>query len=150
MNDLPGIEVLFRENRRLANKLTQDELKSLRRYIEDVVSYEHGEMAFKLTALRTEYNADMRKHSDTIEALQQELQDKDTLIKHFSKSDENLAMVHKKRGERLEQIQTVLVNDIETATVKCRTLSEQLVDVKSDIEKKAQIIQEQNMRLEQF
>ncbi|XP_063396114.1 myosin-6-like [Mytilus trossulus] len=150
MNGLPGIEVLFRENKRLANKLTKDELKSLKTYISDRLLHDHEELLFEYNTLKSSHNSSIQELKLTIEQQEKELAFKNEIIKNYKSSDENLAIVYKKRGEKLEKRHSVLLEDHESnkGTVKLfelrvQNLQKELEEYQQKEEQQAKLIEEQ-------
>ena len=149
MNGLPGIEVLFRENKRLANKLTKDELRSLKTYINDRLIQENQQLIFEYTALQSSHNASLGELRQTVETLQKELSFKNEIIHNYKSSDENLSSVYKKRGDRLEKRHSVLLEDHEAnrETVKlfelrANNLQNELEDYQQKVEEQAKVIED--------
>lgn len=149
MNGLPGIEVLFRENKRLANKLTKDELRSLKTYINDRLIQENQQLIFEYTALQSSHNASLGELRQTVETLQKELSFKNEIIHNYKSSDDNLSSVYKKRGDRLEKRHSVLLEDHEAnrETVKlfelrANNLQNELEDYQQKVEEQAKVIED--------
>ncbi|XP_069135283.1 uncharacterized protein [Argopecten irradians] len=148
MNDLPGIEVLFREHRRLANKLTKDEMKALRGYLNNCLMQEHGEMVFELDNLKTSYSAKVFDLEDKLAELQRELKFKTELLDQYKSSDTSLAMVHKQREKRLEHKQSFLLLDLEKGQDALKTLDAQKQMLENELQQKQKVIEEQNSKID--
>lgn len=141
--------VLFRENKRLANKLTKDELTSLKTYINDRLIQENQQLIFEYNALQSSYNATLGELRQTVETLQKELLFKNDIIHNYKSSEENLSSVYKKRGDRLEKRHSILLEDHEanTETVKlfelrANNLQNELEDYQQKVEEQTKVIED--------
>lgn len=157
MNGLPGIEVLFRENKRLANKLTKDELKALKTYINDRLVQDHEDLIFEYNALKSSHNGSIFQLKETIEQLQKEIKFKNEIIQNYKTSDENLATVYKARGEKLEKRHSVLLEDYEADRgqmklyeIRVKNLQSELEEYQKKIEEQTQLITDQGQTIKRL
>lgn len=148
MNGLPGIEVLFRENKRLANKLTKDELKSLKTYLNDRLIQDNEELIFEYNALKSSHNASIGQLKETIEQLQKEIAFKNEIIKNYKTSDDNLANVYKKRGERLEKRHSILLEDHEANRETVKLFELRISNLQNELEEYQRKVEEQTQIIE--
>jgi chromosome segregation ATPase len=140
---------LFREHKRLANKLTQSEIRSLSKYIRERMEHAQRDLKFQLESLSSDYDLKLDDLEDAVTALKRELKQKNELLDEYKRSDDNLATVHKKREERLEIKQTELLLDLEKYRETIKEQSEQLVSYQKESEEKDSTLQEQGEYISQ-
>lgn len=150
MNGLPGIEVVFREHKRLAYKLTKDEMKAIQNYIEDRVLQEQNDILFKTNFMQSEYEANIRQMREKVNILEKELDFKSQLLNQYRMSDNNLASVHKQRGERLEQRQSQLLTDLELNQDTIKELKIKTERLIYETQEKEKIISDQSRHVEKL
>ena len=131
------ISALFRDHKRLASKLTSDELRAIRDYIEDRIREEHAEISFRLYALQNDFDVTVRKSSDTISDLYQELNEKKDVIEHYKSSDETITKVHKQKEQRWEKKQELLISEIEKLGGETARIKTKLEDAEKQVEEKS-------------
>lgn len=129
MEGLPGIEVLFREHKRLASKLTKDEMRALRSYLDNRLVVEHNDLLFNIKKLKTNFDMKTLEMEETISRLQKDVEFKNELMLQYKSTDTSLATVHKKREERLEKEQTVLQSDIDRLNADLLSLTRKIEQV---------------------
>ncbi|XP_060069429.1 uncharacterized protein MG328-like [Ylistrum balloti] len=144
----PTIRLLFREHRRLANKLTKDEMKALRSYLNKCLIQEHGEMVFELDNLKTAYSSKVFELEDKLSEIQKELKFKTELLEQYKSSDNSLAMVHKQREKRLEHKQSFLLLDLEKGQDALKDLQTQKQLLENELQQKENTIGEQISKIE--
>lgn len=129
MEGLPGIEVLFREHKRLASKLTKDEMRALRSYLDNRLVVEHNDLLFNIKKLKTNFDMKTLEMEETISRLQKDVEFKNELMLQYKSTDTSLATVHKRREERLEKEQTVLQSDIDRLNADLLSLTRKFEQV---------------------
>ncbi|XP_045173288.1 uncharacterized protein LOC123534893 [Mercenaria mercenaria] len=149
ISGLPGIEALFRDHKRLASKLTSDELRAIRDYIEERIRQEQADINFRLYALQNDFDVTVRKSSETISDLYQEVNEKKEVIEHYKKSDEAISTVHKQREQRWEKKQELLVTEIEKLEGEATRSKTRLQHAEKDLEEKSNDIKTLEEKLEE-
>ena len=140
---------VLRDHHRLASKLTSDELKAIRDYIEERLRQEQADVNFRLYALRNDYDVTVRRSSETISELVQELSEKKEVIKHYQNSDQNISVVIKQKEQRWEKKQEIMLTEIEKLEGEATKAQVQLQFVKSDLEQKINELNELHETLEE-
>lgn len=149
-NKLFIFAVVFREHRRLANKLTKDEMKALKGYMNDRLMQEHGTVLLQLENLRSEHKIKVQELQERIRELANDLQFKTTLLDQYKSSDESLAHVHRQRGQRLERRQSVLEVDIENHMESINNLKKDNLTLRSVLSEKETEVVEKKKRVEEL
>ncbi|XP_062589816.1 protein Spindly-B-like [Saccostrea cucullata] len=126
MAGLHGIEALFREHKRLASKLTKEEMRALRSYLDNRLVAEHSDLLFNIKTLKTNFDMKTLQMEETIAKLQKEVELKNELMQQYKSTDTNLATVHKRREERLEREQTILHTDMERLKTEILSLTHEI------------------------
>jgi chromosome segregation ATPase len=121
--------------------LTSDELRAIRDYIEERIREEHAEISFRLYALQNDFDVTVRKSSDTITDLYQELNEKKDLIEHYKNSDETITKVHKQKEQRWEKKQELLVSEIEKLGDETARTKTRLNNAEKELEEKSNQIE---------
>lgn len=122
---------VLRDHKRLASKLTSDELRAIRDYIEERLRQEQADVNFRLYALRNDYDVTVRRSSETISDLHQELSEKKEIIKHYQDTDQNITFIIRQKEDRWAKKQDLLLNEIgklEGEAVKAKTQLESVQD----------------------
>lgn len=117
---------LFREHKRLASKLTKDEMRALRGYLDNRLAVEQNDLLFNMKTLKTNFDMKTLEMEETITRMQKEMELKNELMQQYKSTDTNLATVHKRREERLEREQTVLHSDIERLRTEVLSLTHEI------------------------
>ncbi|KAK3587074.1 hypothetical protein CHS0354_014946 [Potamilus streckersoni] len=131
---IPGLDALFREQKRLANKLTYDELRALKEFVKNRVFQDTADLYYKLQSLQSDYDVALRNSSETIANLRKELEQKQKILDQYKSSDDNILKIQKQREERWEKKQKQLEADIE----KYKDMSLKLQAKMRDLEKALQ------------
>ncbi|KAH3886607.1 protein Hook homolog 1-like [Dreissena polymorpha] len=147
-NGLPGFEAVLREHKRLASKLTSDEIRAISEYIEERLRQEQADINFRLYALRNDYDITVRRSSETITDLYQELNEKKEIIKHYQSSDKNIIAAHKQKEERWERKQDLLLNEIQKTEGEAAKAKSRLETLESELEKTTKAVSELETKLE--
>ncbi|KAL4224235.1 hypothetical protein ACF0H5_017688 [Mactra antiquata] len=148
MDGLPGFEGLLRDHKRLASKLTSDELRAIRNYIEERLRQEQADINFRLYALQNDYDVTVRKSSETISDLYQELAEKKDIIKHYQTSDEAISVVHKQKEERWDRKQELLLSEIEKLDGESNNTKTKLRETENKLEEKTNDFKKLEEKLE--
>lgn len=128
---------LFRDHKRLASKLTSDELRAIRDYIEDRIRQEQADINFRLYALQNDYDVTVRRSNETISDLYQELNEKKEIIQHYQNSDKAITTVHKQKELRWEKKQELLLTEIEQLEGEATRSKTRLQHAEIELEQKS-------------
>lgn len=128
---------LFRDHKRLASKLTSDELRAIRDYIEDRIRQEQADINFRLYALQNDYDVTVRRSNETISDLYQELNEKKEIIQHYQNSDKAITTVHKQKELRWEKKQELLLTEIEQLEGEATRSKTRLQHAETELEQKS-------------
>lgn len=79
----------------------------------------------------------VRRSSETITDLYQELNDKKEIIKHYQNSDEAISTVHKQKAERWDKKQELLVTEIEKLEGEATRLNMRLRHAEQKLEEES-------------
>lgn len=139
---------LLRDQKRLASKLTSDELRAIRDYIEERIRQEQSDINFRLYALQNDYDVTVRKSSETISDLYLELNEKKEIIKHYQKSGEAISTVHKQKEERWEKKQELLLSEIEKIEGESARTKTKLKEVEGQLEERSNEVKKLEEELE--
>lgn len=142
--------VVFREHKRLAYKLTKDEMKAIQKYIEDRVLQEQNDILFKTNYMQSEYEANIRQMKEKVSILENELDFKSQMLSQYRMSDNNLASVHKQREERLEQRQSQLLVDLGMNQDTIKELKVKIERLMYETQEKEKVISEQSQHVEEL
>lgn len=142
--------VVFREHKRLAYKLTKDEMKAIQSYIEDRVLQEQNDILFKTNYMQSEYEANIRQMKEKVSMLENELDFKSQMLSQYRMSDNNLASVHKQREERLEQRQSQLLVDLGMNQDTIKELKVKIERLMYETQEKEKVISEQSQHVEEL
>ena len=118
--------VLFREHKRLASKLTKEEMRALRSYLDNRLVVEHNDLLFTIKKLKTNFDMKKLEMEEIISRLQKDVELKNELMQQYKSTDTNLATVHKRREERLEKEQTVLHLDLDKQKTEILSLMHEI------------------------
>lgn len=143
------ISAVLRDHKRLASKLTSDELRAIRDYVEERLRHEQADINFRLYALRNDYDVTVRRSSETISDLYQELNEKKEIIKHYQGTDQNISTVIKQKEQRWERKQELLLTEIEKLEGEATRTNTRLQYVESDLEQKCKDVKELEEKLEE-
>lgn len=143
------ISAVLRDHKRLAAKLTSDELRAIRDYVEERLRHEQADINFRLYALRNDYDVTVRRSSETISDLYQELNEKKEIIKHYQGTDQNISTVIKQKEQRWERKQELLLTEIEKLEGEATRANTRLQYVESDLEQKCKDVKELEEKLEE-
>lgn len=141
ISGLPGFEAVLRDHKRLASKLTSDELRAIRDYIEERVRQEQADIHFRLYALQNDYDVTVRRSSETISDLYQELNEKKDIIKHYQSSDDTIKNVYKQKETRWEKKQELLLDEIAKLEGEASRTSRRLTEVEKELEQKSKAVE---------
>jgi len=130
------LSAVFRDHKRLASKLTSDELRAIQDYVEERLRAEQADINFKLYALRNDYDVTVRRSSETITELYQELNEKKDIIKHYQTSDQTISAVLKQKEERWEKKQEMLMEEIQKCEGKAALAKTNQEALEKEIEEK--------------
>ncbi|KAL8588126.1 hypothetical protein ACOMHN_059500 [Nucella lapillus] len=117
---LPGIETLFREQDRLAKKLSQEELNALRRYIHRAVHTECESVIARMRYLQSAQEVNEAQYQHALGTLQRDLHVQQSVAGEFRREFGSLARVLQAREERQK--------------AKCDTLVRQIVHGREEVE----------------
>ncbi|KAK7476412.1 hypothetical protein BaRGS_00032337, partial [Batillaria attramentaria] len=113
---LPGIEDLFREQDRLAKKLSQEELNALRRYLHRTVHAECESVIARMRYLQSAHDVNERQFQHALDTLQKDLEREQSIAGEFRRELGSLARVFQAREQRYSEQQKTMVRDL----LKCR------------------------------
>lgn len=91
----------------------------------------------------------MRRSSETISDLYQELSEKKEIIKHYQSSDQNISTVVKQKEQRWEKKQELLMTEIEKLEGEATRAKAKLKHVESDLEMKCKDVKELEEKLDE-
>ena len=146
---LYGFSALFREHKRLSCKLTVDELRAIRDYIDERLNHEQYNLYFQLASLQNDFDITLRKSSEAITGLQLELNEKNEVLKHYKNSDENIINVHRQREAKWEKKQELLLAEVEKLDDECSRMKARLELVEKDLERKCKEVTELEAKVEE-
>lgn len=126
----------------------------MKTYINDRLVQDNEDLIFEYNTLKATHNASSIQLKETIDQLQKEIAFKNEIIQNYKSSDENLATVYKRRGEKLEKRHSVLLEDYEADKgniklfeLRVKNLQGELEDYQKKVEEQRQVIENQDETL---
>ncbi|KAL3857514.1 hypothetical protein ACJMK2_012176 [Sinanodonta woodiana] len=133
---------LFREQKRLANKLTYDELRALKEFVKNRVFQDTADLYYKLQSLQSDYDVQLRNSSETIANLRKELEQKQKILDQYKSSDDNILKIQKQREERWDKKQKQLEADIDKYKDMSLKLQARMRDLEKSLHEKEALLDE--------
>ncbi|WAR01397.1 hypothetical protein MAR_007955 [Mya arenaria] len=149
VHGMPGFDAVLREHKRLASKLTSEEFRAIRDYIDERVRQEQADVNFRLYALRNDYDVTVRRSSEQITELYQELNEKNDTLKQYQSSDQTVLAMYKQKEERWEKKQEMLINELQKTEGESAKVKTRLETLQTELGKQTQLAQELDAKLEE-
>ena len=122
---LSSLSALFREQDRLAKKLSQEELKALRRYLHKAVHAECESVVARMRYLQAAHDANESQFQHALVTLQKDLQREQSIASEFRREFGSLARVFQAREQRYQDRHDTLVKEV----LRCREAVKEAVKV---------------------
>ncbi|XP_025091841.1 differentially expressed in FDCP 6 homolog isoform X1 [Pomacea canaliculata] len=139
---LPGIEDLFREQERLAKKLSQEELNVLRRYVRRAVHAECESVVARMRFLQAAHDVNERHFRQALDMLQKDLTREKTVASEFKREFASLSRVLQAREQRHKDQQDIMAAEVRHS----RTVAEEARKKTEELEALVQLKEKELLR----
>ncbi|XP_035827739.1 uncharacterized protein LOC118478377 [Aplysia californica] len=136
----PEFQELFREFPRLARKLSLQELRALKNFLDRRLLAEHSRLVQRVTSLELSRHADDHRFSRAISTLEQESREKRQLAAEYKRGFGNMAQVLANKEGRFEGKYEKVLSQVETLEDELRRERKTNVSLQEDNERRDQVI----------